>query len=152
VNGFVEDDVGSISQQPGRSSQAEVAGVEGRPFVGNAIGERVDVVEVVGEDIDEGPCGVACVEPNPAEQLTVRAANVPVGIVPDLDAGQLSMRRELLGEVDVFHEADLLIEPSSDFLLADGRAEQVVRQLDLIAQRRPTSESFHPTQHSHPAV
>jgi hypothetical protein len=114
--------------------------------------EGVDVAEVVGEDVDEGPGGVAGVEPNPAEQLTMRAANVPVGIVPDLDAGQLNMRRELLGEVDVFDEADLLIEPSSDFLLADGRAEQVVRQLDLIAQRRPTSESFHPTQHSHPPV
>lgn len=62
-------------------------------------------------------------------------ANVPVGIVEDLDAGQLDMGGELPGEVDVFDKTHLFSEPTGYFLLASGRTEQFVRQRDLIAQR-----------------
>lgn len=89
----------------------------------NAIGEGVDVIEIMGENVNEGPRGVARIEPNPTEQLTVPGVDVPVGVIGGRDAGQLDMTRELFGEFGVVDQSHLLREPTLHFLLADERTE-----------------------------
>ena len=87
VNAVVEDDAGSIGQQVGFGAQTQETHVEVRPFGTYASGEGIKVVEAVGQDVDEGPRGVARIEPDTTEQVSGCGADVSVRVVQRLYPG-----------------------------------------------------------------